>query len=194
MVGWPGTTCMSHFWCGVLAILKQKAWQSIPITMHHYWRRDVQGVDSYLFFEFFFLKSSWTNWEKWEGNKLHWRESPLDFFFFFFSCTSGSSIGWNNYETWNSSSSVVGNYKIALFNYVVFYRRTFLTFVTGGKWKETRLFIISIIILIASKVYLEAIHFLRHVLICITFFFLVGKNCWSELVCGNRHKTRITAC
>lgn len=144
------------------------------------------------FLNFFFLKSSWTNWEKWEGNKLHWRESPLDFFFFF--CTSGSSIGWNNYETWNSSSSVVGNYKIALFNYAVFYRRTFLTFVTGGKWKETRLFIISIIILIASKVYLEAIHFLRHVLICITFFFLVGKNCWSELVCGNRHKTRITAC
>lgn len=92
--------------------------------------------------------------------KLYWRECllffyPLDLFF----CTSGSSVGWNNYETWNLSSSVVGNYKIALFNYVVFYRRAFLTFVTSAKWKETQLFIISIIILTASKVYLEAIHF-----------------------------------
>lgn len=53
----------------------------------------------------------------------------------------------------------MGDYKVALFNYEAFYRKAFLTLVISSKWKETQLSIISIIILIVSKVYLEAIHF-----------------------------------
>ena len=50
--GWvfnrPCTTSTSHFWCWVSAILTQKHWHSIPITMHCYWRSETQGAENCL--------------------------------------------------------------------------------------------------------------------------------------------------
>lgn len=163
--GWlfrgPGTTSKSHFqWA--LAVLKQKAQCPIPVSTHRDWRGVIQKADNCLIFVIIIFWRRVAEQIERNGTKLNCAEEEFHSFIlwtFFFFCTRGSSIGWNNYETWNLSSCVVGNYKIALFNYVVFYRRAFLTFVTSAQWKETQLFVISIITLIASKVYVEAIHF-----------------------------------
>lgn len=59
-----GTTFMSHFWCWVLAILKQEAGHSIPTTTHRYLKREIPGAENFLLFFIFLKKSNWTNWEK----------------------------------------------------------------------------------------------------------------------------------